>query len=103
MQAMKRVGFWLFVGGGVFALLPVAAVLLASLLATIAGCNVNEGGAEACSLLGLDIGGLLYMLFVSGWFALITLPIGVPAVLVGLVLYGIAKVTLWRRNRIVVE
>lgn len=92
MKTLRRAGFWLFIGGLVFALWPVAAVLVATGLTAITGCDVNEGGVQACNLLGLDIGELLYTLFVSGWYALVTLPIGGIAAFVGLIVYIVARV-----------
>ena len=37
-------------------------------------CTLNEGDVHPCPFLGLDLGGLLYDLFVSGWFGLLTIP-----------------------------
>ncbi len=94
MERAKKIGFWLFVGGLVFALLPIAAALLAVSLASLAGCGVNEGAVEACRVLGLDIGGLLYALAVSAWYALFTVPLGAGAVFIGLITFLVARIAL---------
>ncbi|MGA7489518.1 MAG: hypothetical protein WBW74_21545 [Xanthobacteraceae bacterium] len=60
-------------------LLPVAGPLLvslaASLVAMLLGCRLDEGGVHPCSVLGLDIGGALYMFGMLFWFGLFALPI----------------------------
>lgn len=77
-------------------LLPLAGVLLSTLIAGVLGCELSEGAVEPCSLLGLDIGGLLSSLFFTGWFALFTLPlIAVILALWALLEGGIH----WRRRR----
>ena len=99
MQTVKRLSFWLMIASVVYAILPILSVLVASALATIGGCDVNEGSAQACMLLGMDIGGLLYTLFVSGWFAFITVPQGFVGLVIGLLGYIISKVALARRAK----
>jgi len=94
MVVAKKIGFWLLVGGLVFALLPIAAALLAVSLASLAGCGVHEGAVEACRVLGLDIGGLLYALAVSAWYALFAVPLGAGSVFVGLITYLVARIAL---------
>ncbi|MEP9377624.1 hypothetical protein ABLE91_12970 [Aquabacter sp. CN5-332] len=59
-----------------FALFPVISVALVSLVATAAGCTVNEGGVHPCLIAGADLGGLLYTMGVLGWLGLVTLPVG---------------------------
>ena len=55
-------------------LLPVLAPLTASAVASMLGCNLNEGSAAPCRLAGIDIGGVLYAMFVAGWYGLVTVP-----------------------------
>ncbi len=101
MHILKRIGFWLFIGGILFAIFPILSVLAASGLSTIGGCELNEGDVNACSVLGIEMGGLLYTMFVMGWFALVTLPYGGLVAVIGLILYVIAKIVLRRRkNRV---
>jgi hypothetical protein len=56
--------------------LPMIGVLVASGVASALGCTLNEGDIHPCPLFGFDLGGLLYDFFVSGWFGLLTIPIG---------------------------
>ncbi|WP_343840735.1 hypothetical protein [Bowmanella denitrificans] len=59
-----------------FTLIPIGCVYLSEAIASIVGCSVGEASTQSCELLGIDIGGLLYMLFVSGWLGIITIPVG---------------------------
>ncbi|MEQ1717195.1 MAG: hypothetical protein ABL907_14635 [Hyphomicrobium sp.] len=77
-------------------LLPFAGVLFSALLAALLGCELNEGGTETCSVLGLDVGGVLSSLFVMGWMALITLPLLMGLLAVWAFLEG---GVFWRRRR----
>lgn len=54
--------------------MPLLGVLVSSELASALGCPLNEGGTHPCLLLGMDIGDLLYTLFVLGWLMLVTAP-----------------------------
>lgn len=56
--------------------IPIAAVALSSVLASAWGCTVNESGTTPCLVGGRDAGPLLSDLFVSGWWMLISLPVG---------------------------
>lgn len=60
----------------VIAVGPLLLVWTVDLIADLNGCDLNESGAESCLIAGLDIGGLLYSLFMSGWYLFITFPIG---------------------------
>ncbi len=64
------------------------------------GCPLNEAGAHACLLFGRDIGGALHMMFVSHWFAMMTIPV---AVMVLVVWAAVALILLllhrWRQRR----
>ena len=55
---------------------PLILVGLVDLIASLSGCDVNEGGIQPCMVAGVDIGGILYSLFMSGWYLFITFPIG---------------------------
>jgi hypothetical protein len=59
-----------------FSGLPVIAVIVSSAIANTLGCTLNEGDIHPCLFHGFDLGGLLYDLFVSGWFGLLTIPLG---------------------------
>jgi len=67
-----------------FALAPVLSVLAAGFIAETNGCNLNEASIHPCLVGGQDAGGLLYTLFVLGWFAIATLPLGGGALVVWL-------------------
>jgi hypothetical protein len=66
-------------------LLPILAVLVATALASIGHCDLDEGSVHPCILLGHDFGGVLYPMFVSGWFGLMTLPVLAAALLLWIV------------------
>ena len=73
-----------------FGAAPFLAVVAASALAGVLGCPLNEGGAQACLLLGRDIGGALHVMVVSHWFVKITIPVAVMV----LVVWGIVALIL---------
>jgi hypothetical protein len=56
-------------------------VLVTDAIAALLHCKLSEGGPSPCSLLGVDISHQLYAGGVSFWFALTTLPTGVPLLL----------------------
>lgn len=82
---MRKEGFWLLVAGVVVGLGPVGLAMLAGLVASAAGCTLNEATAHPCVIGGVDIGGALYFVGVMGWLSLATLPIGGMVFLAGLV------------------
>ena len=79
-----------------FALAPVISVFVASWLAEANGCVLNEGDSHPCLIGGADWGGTLYTLFVLGWFALATLPLGGGALIVWLTILIIHRIA-WGR------
>jgi hypothetical protein len=76
--------FWMF--------LPLIPVLVASVIATVCGCKVDEGSVHPCIVFGKDLGEMLYFLSMMGWFALGTFPTGILALIV-------FSVIVWWRNR----
>ena len=66
-------------------ILPVLSVAAASAMASFNGCVLNEGDAHSCMVLGVDVGGALYAMFVSGWFAMLTLPVAATIALAWIV------------------
>jgi hypothetical protein len=54
---------------------PVLGMLAASLIASSAGCTLNEGGTYPCLIMGADWGETLNFLFVAAWFFLLTFPL----------------------------
>ncbi len=91
---LKRHG-WAFAYGAVilFTLAPLLATLLGTLLAPLFGCDtngMNEGSAPDCP--GGDV---IYLLFVSSWYALVTLPLGAAL----LAFLGFLHLIAWYRRR----
>ncbi len=56
--------------------LPVISVAISMAIANGLGCTLNEGNIHPCPFIGTDLGHLLYFLFASGWFGLLTIPAG---------------------------
>lgn len=81
----------MFIGGVVFALLPVVSLLVAAMVANIGGCELNEASAHACVLLGVDWGEALALMAMAGWYVFFTVPLGGLAAILGLVLYVVAR------------
>jgi NADPH:quinone reductase-like Zn-dependent oxidoreductase len=80
---MKRRNF--LIGLGVilvWTVLPMISVLIASAIAEHFGCKLDEGNSHVCIAFGRDVGDLLYNLFVMGWGFLLTIPSGVIALVV---------------------
>lgn len=62
-------------------LAPVLSVLVAAVITNLNDCVLHEGFVNPCLVAGVDLGGVLYAMGVMGWLGLITLPIGLPALL----------------------
>jgi len=71
-----RLPFLAVLGSILFAISPLISVLIAGAIAEWAGCKLNEAEAHRCVVCGKDIGRNLYQMYVLGWAALLTLPIG---------------------------
>ena len=63
-------------------LLPLLTAMLAGAIANCAKCQLSEASVGPCVIAGKDVGKLLYAMFVSGWFSLITLPAALLATLI---------------------
>src|SRR5262245_19861350 len=70
-----------------FMISPMVSVMVASSIAKAHGCQLDEGNAHHCLINGVDRGELLYQMFVSGWFFLLTLPGGI----VGMVIFRVIR------------
>ncbi len=90
---MSRALTLILLGALAICLLPVAGVIVSTTVAELAGCRLDEAGSYPCVVLGHDVGGLLSALFVSGWFALLTLPMA------GLIVMVLGVLWLVRRTR----
>ena len=52
---LSLLGLFLFTAG------PILVALTAGLVAAALGCQLDEGDVHACPLLGVDLGGVLYL------------------------------------------
>lgn len=64
----------------VIGVLPLLIALLGGFIADRLGCEMNEGSVQPCLLWGRDISHHLYGMFMCGWFAMLTLPLGFAGV-----------------------
>ena len=80
-----------------FAFAPIGSVMLCSVIATANGCKVDEGSVHPCIINGQDYGHLLYTLGVLGWLMLITLPGGVLAFVIWLIILILHREA-WRKR-----
>ncbi len=82
---MRRVllaySLW-FLGIVLWTIWPIVCVVVASFVASSCGCELNEANAHQCVILGIDVGPVLYDMFVMGWLMLVTIPTGVAALAV---------------------
>jgi hypothetical protein len=84
------------------AALPVAMLLISGIVALAGGgCAVDEGNPHPCVVLGIDFGGMLYALSLLGLLGLIIAwPLAGIALLIWLVVAGIAWLVRRRRQRV---
>ena len=61
------------------AALPLISVAIASEIANANGCQLDEGSVHPCIVNGVDQGELLYTMGMMGWFMLATIPLGLGA------------------------
>jgi hypothetical protein len=97
----SRAVFWFGVALGVIVLAaaaPVISVFLATGISDGLGCALGESGG-ACRLMGVDIGNVLSEMFVFGWLAIDTLPLGALGFLIWLVVAAITAIVTRRRRR----
>jgi hypothetical protein len=78
---------------------PLISVLISAGIAGALGCELNEGGAHPCPFMGVDLGETLVLMFVLGWFAFVTLPLGAAALAVRLIITCVVTFLWWRRRR----
>mgnify|MGYP006893413831 CR=1 FL=1 len=95
---IRRLMIWALVLIVLFGAAPLLSALTASAIANGLGCALDEGSVHRCMLLGLDIGGVLYTMFVLIWFGMMTIPFAAVALLVWLAA-AIILVVLHRRRR----
>lgn len=95
----KRIGLWTFFLSILFGAFPLILALTAGWIGEAANCTVNEAGANECIVWGADIGGLLAGMFVMGWFAFYTAPLGFLGVIAGIALFIIGLFADGKRPR----
>ena len=79
------------------ALAPMGSVVACGLIANANGCKVDEGSVHPCFINGQDHGHLLYTLGVLGWLMLVTLPGGVFAFVIWLIILILHR-EVWRKR-----
>ncbi len=79
------------------ALAPMGSVLVCGWIANSHGCKVDEGSVHPCMIGGKDYGQLLYTLGVLGWLMLVTLPGGVCAFIIWLIVLMLHRAS-WRKR-----
>lgn len=57
-------------------------VLVACAIATAGGCKLDEGNVHPCIMFGKDLGEMLYVMAMMGWFGIATFPTGILALIV---------------------
>lgn len=82
-----------------FALAPLIAAFAGSAIADAHGCRLDEGGTYPCQAFGTDIGETLNIMFVIGWFGLMTLPAGATLLCVWTLVLAVDLIRLWVLRR----
>jgi len=70
---------------------PILCVLLSSAVASATGSRLDEGTTHPCIIFGCDLGWLLYALFVCGWLAFFTVPTGLLAIVITILVRGLRR------------
>lgn len=71
---------------------PLLSTMIAGAIANAHGCQLDEGSIHPCIVAGKDIGETLYSMGVMAWLMLITLPTGLIAGVVILVVFIVLRV-----------
>jgi hypothetical protein len=79
-----------YLGILLFAAAPILVAITSGYAAQALGCRVDEGSNHPCMILGLDWGSFFYFLFVSGWFSILTIPLG-AVVLAGVTIFLVVR------------
>jgi hypothetical protein len=80
-----------------FAFAPAGSVIACAWIANTHGCKVDEGSLHPCIIGGHDYGQLLYTLGVLGWLMLVTIPGGLFAFVIWLIVLILHRAS-WRRR-----
>jgi hypothetical protein len=90
--------YWIFLVLIVlFALAPVGSVAACGIIANANGCRVDESSVHPCMINGHDYGQLLYTLGVLGWLMLVTLPGGLFAFVIWLIVLILHRAS-WQKR-----
>lgn len=81
------------------AALPIISVLASEAIANALGCKLNEANVHTCMVGRMDIGPALSVMFVMGWFGLVTFPLGALALLGWLIWVAILAFTAYRARQ----
>jgi hypothetical protein len=79
-----------YLGILLFAAAPILVAITFGYAAQAFGCRVDEGSNHPCMILGVDWGSFFYFLFVSGWFSILTVPLG-AVVMAGLTIFLVVR------------
>lgn len=79
------------------ALAPIGSVMVCGWIANAHGCKVDEGSVHPCVIGGKDYGPLLYTLGVLGWLMLVTIPAGLLAGAIWLIILILHRAR-WQRR-----
>lgn len=86
---------------GAWTIWPLVLITVAGAIASANNCTLHEGFVNPCVVNGRDMGETLYSMGVSGWFMLVTIPTGLLAFGVFLLLllleWGIGRARARRR------
>ncbi|MBU1306800.1 MAG: hypothetical protein KKF33_14940 [Alphaproteobacteria bacterium] len=85
-------------GIALLAALPLFSVLFTAFVADANGCQVDEGSAHPCMVMGQDWGETLYFTGMMGWLMLATLPLGTMG-LVAIMAIAIIHRLIWDRRQ----
>lgn len=78
--------------------LPTISLFVASFVASVNGCALDEGGPHPCLIFGRDVGQPLYNMAVGGWLMIFTLPVGAGLFVSWLLVLAVHS--WWRRKRL---
>ena len=87
---MKKTAIGILTASIIIGVLPLLSMIAAGLIASLFGCNLNEGDVSMCPTIFGDIGELLYTMGVFGWFLFYTVPLGGVGVVISIILFIIA-------------
>ncbi len=97
MKRLSYITLWVVV---IACSTPVLGVIWSSWFANKHGCTLNEANYHPCMVNGTDWGGTLGFAFISGWYALITIPIGLGALLLIAIMLILGVIRKRRRRKI---